>query len=189
LTRAEAAVTLQPPSLPGTSFRIATLADADCISALAMQVYLNTYATEGIRPLLVREIHTQLSIAAISALLADPAKSFILVERAEHLIAFAQITQGATNELVATDNAVKLNRLYVQERFAGQGLGKALLHHVEALAAASGASKMWLTAWAKNLRALAFYAAQGYVDVGTTMYRFEHEAHENRLFVKEIGEQ
>ncbi len=153
-----------------------------------MQVYLNTYATEGIRPLLVREIHAQLSIAVISALIASPAQSFILVERAAYLIAFAQITHGARHELVAAENVVELNRLYVQERFAGQGVGKALLNHVEALAAASGASKMWLTAWAKNLRALAFYAAQGYVDVGMTMYRFEHEAHENRLFVKPLDD-
>ena len=151
-----------------------------------MQVYLTTYATEGIRPLLVREIHAQLSIAAISALISSPATSFILVERSAHLIAFAQITYSATHELVGTQNAVELDRLYVQERFTGQGLGKALLNHVEALAWSTGASKLWLTAWAKNLRALGFYAEQGYVDVGMTMYRFEHEAHENRLLVKAL---
>jgi len=179
-------VTEQPTQLPGMSFRFATLADADCISALAMQVYLNTYAIEGIRPLLVREIHAQFSIAAISELIASPATSFILVEREAHLIAFAQITQGEAHELVAADHAVELDRLYVQERFTGQGLGKALLNHVEALAASSGASKLWLTAWVKNLRALGFYAALGYVEVGMTMYRFEDEAHENRLFVKAL---
>lgn len=176
-----------PPPLTGVSFRIATLADADCISALAMQVYLDTYATEGISPLLVREIHAQLSIAAISELILSPATSFILVERAAHLIAFAQVTHGATHELVGAENAIELDRLYVQERFTGQGIGKALLNHVEALAASSGASKLWLTAWAQNLRALGFYAMQGYVDVGMTMYRFEHEAHENRLLVKALG--
>ena len=169
------------------SFRIATLADSDCISALAMQVYLNTYATQGIRPLLVREIHAQLSIAAISELISSPVTSFILAERGAHLIAFAQITQGATHELVGAQNAVELDRLYVQERFTGQGLGKALLNHVEALATSSGASKLWLTAWTHNSRALSFYTMQGYVDVGMTMYRFEHEAHENRLFVKTLS--
>lgn len=168
------------------SFRSATLADADCISALAMQVYLNTYATEGIRPLLVREIYAQLSIKAISALISSPATSFILVERRAHLIAFAQLTQGATHDLVGEQNAVELDRLYVQERFTRQGLGKALLNHVESLAVMSGASKLWLTAWAHNARALSFYAMQGYVDVGMTMYRFEQEAHENRLFVKTL---
>ena len=152
-----------------------------------MQVYLNTYATEGIRALLVREIHAQLSIAAISELISSVGTSFILVERAGHLIAFAQITFGATHELVGELNAVELDRLYVQERFTGQGVGKALLNHVEALAASSGASKLWLTAWVKNLRALRFYRAQGYADVGMTMYRFEHEAHENRLFVKALS--
>ena len=168
------------------SFRVATLADADCISALATQVYLNTYATEGIRPLLVREVNAQLSSAAISALISHPATSFILVERAAHLIAFAQMTYGATHERIAAKNAVELDRLYVHERFTAQGIGKGLLSHVESLAASRGASALWLTAWVHNLRALRFYAAQGYVDVGMTMYRFEHEQHENRLFVKAL---
>ena len=168
------------------SFRVATIADADCISTLATQVYLNTYATEGIRPLLVREVDAQLSVVAISDLLSKPATSFILVERAAHLIAFAQITFGATHERVAAKNTVELDRLYVHERFTAQGIGKALLNHVESLAASRGASALWLTAWVHNLRALRFYAARGYGDVGMTMYRFEHEQHENRLFVKTL---
>ena len=167
-------------------FRVATSADADCISALATQVYLNTYATEGIRPLLVREVNAQLSVVAISDLLSQPVTSFILVERAAHLIAFAQMTFGATHEQVAVKNTVELDRLYVHERFTAQGIGKALLNRVESVAASTGAAALWLTAWVHNLRALRFYAAQGFVDMGMTMYRFEHEQHENRLFVKTL---
>ena len=168
------------------SFRVATIADADCISTLATQVYLNTYATEGIRPLFVREVNAQLSVVAISELISQPATSFILVERAAHLIAFAQVTFGATHDRVTAKNTVELDRLYVHERFTAQGIGKALLKHVESLAASTGASALWLTAWVHNLRALRFYAAQGFVDAGMTMYRFEHEQHENRLFVKTL---
>lgn len=169
------------------SSRIATLADADCISALATQVFLDTYATEGIRPLLVREVNAQLSVVAISDLISHSKTSFILVERAAHLIAFAQMTYGATHERVAAKNAVELDRLYVQERFTAQGIGKALLSHVESIAASRGASALWLTAWVHNLLALRFYASQGYVDAGTTMYRFENEQHENRVFVKMLS--
>ena len=177
---------LHPVADSDLPFRVATIADANCISALATQVYLNTYATEGIRPLLVREVNAQLSVVAISDLISQPATSFILVERAAHLIAFAQMTFGATHERVTAKNTVELDRLYVHERFIAQGIGKALLNHVESLAASRGASALWLTAWVHNLRALRFYAAQGFVDVGMTMYRFEHEQHENRLFVKTL---
>jgi diamine N-acetyltransferase len=38
------------------SFRRANSSDALCLSALATQVFLETYATEGIRPWLAREV-------------------------------------------------------------------------------------------------------------------------------------
>jgi hypothetical protein len=39
-------------------------------------------------------------------------------------------------------------------------------------------------AWLGNTNAHAFYLAQGYQDVGTTLYMFEEQAYENRIYVK-----
>jgi ribosomal protein S18 acetylase RimI-like enzyme len=57
----------------------------------------------------------------------------------------------------------------------------------EALAAREGASTLWLTAWVGNQRALAFYASQGYEQLGSTDHTFEGEVFENRLFAKALG--
>lgn len=38
------------------AYRLATAADALCVGVLAMQVYLDTYATEGIRPDIARDV-------------------------------------------------------------------------------------------------------------------------------------
>ena len=46
---------------------------------------------------------------------------------------------------------------------------------------------LWLTAWIGNGRALAFYAAQGYGEAGKTLYDFQGELYENRLFVKGLA--
>jgi ribosomal protein S18 acetylase RimI-like enzyme len=169
-----------------TAFRTAVASDALCIGVLATQVFLDTYATEGIRPSLAREVLEHLSTNAISALLSRPATTFILAESSAHLLGFAQLSFGSTQELVAAEGAVELNRLYVLERFSGKGIGKALLRRAESLAASRGASTLWLTAWVGNRRALAFYRSQGYKDVGATMYVFQDEQHENRVLTKAI---
>jgi hypothetical protein len=54
-------------------------------------------------------------------------------------------------------------------------------------AAERGADVMWLTPWVHNLRALGFYAALGYVDLGSTWYCFEQERHENRVLARSIA--
>ena len=52
--------------------------------------------------------------------------------------------------------------------------------------AAQGAAVLWLTCWVGNARARAFYARQGYAELGSTDYAFEGERHENRVFAKTL---
>ena len=167
------------------SVRAAGKADALCLHTLAMQVFLDTYATEGIRESIAREAQQGLSVAAFLAQLDDPSVRVLLAEREGFLVAFASVTLGATHPLVATGPpAAELSRLYVQAPFVRRGIGALLLRQAEALARAAGASTLWLTAWVGNARALAFYASQGYEELGSTDHVFENERFENRLFAK-----
>jgi len=172
--------------LAGVGFRRADPADAVCLSALATQVFLETYATCGIRPSLAREAESQFSASAFTSRLAKREGRTLLAERNEHLIAFAELALGATHVLVRSALAAELTRLYVQSPFIGRGVGRRLLERTEALAAAEGVSTLWLTAWVGNERALAFYARQGYEQLGSTEYTFEGEVFENRLFAKSL---
>ena len=168
------------------TFRPGTEADALCLSVLATQVFLDTYATDGIRAAIAHEVREQLSMPAMSTQLATPHMRFIVAERAGHMLGFAQLTLDAAHDLMPHQQAAELNRLYVQERFTGRGIGRALLAQAEALARTEGAPAMWLTAWVRNARALAFYPRCGYQDQGPTIYEFRGEQHGNRFFAKAL---
>ena len=164
--------------------RPAVVADAPCLSALAGQVFLDTYATDGITPWFVRELGEHLGMATIAALLERDDTRFVLAELAGRLIGFSQSTLATTHALVSTPaaRAVELDRLYVQRPFLGRAVGTALLRRAEADAMSAGASTLWLTAWVGNDRARRFYASRGYADLGATTYTFDRESFENRLF-------
>jgi diamine N-acetyltransferase len=168
------------------SFRAATPEDALCLSALGTQVFLDTYATQGIRPSLAREVVEYFSIDVIAGLLSSPSTEILVAEQAGHLVAFAELTFGSRHDLVSFEPAVELHRLYVQGPFASKGIGRALLERSEALAASRGARALWLRVWAGNARALAFYTRQGYRELGAASYVFENEEFETRIFVKEL---
>ena len=171
----------------GISFRVGERTDALCVSVLATQVFLDTYARDGIRPSLAREVLERLSLPAVEAMLAAPSVHFILAEKSGHLVGFVQLTRDAGHACVSTKPAAEINRLYVLERFTSQGIGKALLGRAEVRAASQGARAIWLTAWIGNPRALGFYARQGYSDVGASVYSFEGEDYENRVVAKHLG--
>lgn len=168
------------------SIRVAGVSDAVCIALLGTQVFLDTYATDGIRASLAREAHETLCPAAVEVLLADGTSTFLAAEANGHLLAFAQLSAGAQHPLVACTSPFELKRLYVQERFTRRGLGKSLLRDAETFARMAGATAMWLTAWAGNARALAFYASQGYAQVAAVPFTAQGEEYENRVFAKHL---
>ncbi len=167
-------------------FRPAEPADALCLGVLSTQVFLDTYATQGIRPAVANEALALHSVAVYEALLADPAVTILAAECAGHLVGFSQVHNGVGHALVPEPAASELRRLYVQERFTGRGVGRDLLRHAEKAAAARGADTLWLTAWEGNARALEFYPRRGYEELGMTMYTIEGEDYPNHLFGKRV---
>lgn len=174
------------PENTDIDLRVAVDSDALSIAALATQVFLDTYAMEGIRPSVAREVHEHFSPAAVSALLSAPGTRFLLAERAGHLIGFAELRLGAAHELVPDRPTAELHRLYVQARSAGSGVGTALLREAEDRAAREGAATLWLIVWAENSKALAFYARRGYEELGVASYVFESDQYETRVFARPL---
>lgn len=176
------------PSVPGCEMAIrrGKTSDALCIAALGTQVFLDTYATDGIRRSLAREAIETLSPEVIAGLLGQHGMTFFVAETQGHLIGFAQLAAHAGHELVPCAAPAELQRLYVQEGFTGRGVGKALLRRSESAASADGADAMWLTAWSGNVRALRFYASQGYSELASMPFAIDDEQYENRLFAKAL---
>jgi GNAT superfamily N-acetyltransferase len=172
-----------PPDEP--IYRTAIAADALCLSVLATQVFLDTYATQGIRPAIAREVRQYFSEEAFAEILSHPRRHILLAEIDDHLVGFAQLTHDRTHERLPPEApATELNRLYVQRPHLRKGIGKELLARAETLARAAGAEFLWITAWTGNAQALRFYEAQGYQDVGASVYTFEGDRYETRVLLK-----
>ena len=165
--------------------RSGTPEDALCLGVLATQVFLDTYATNGIRSDLAREALSVYSQETFAARLADPNTCFILAEVKGHLVAFAEVALGRACPAPGFAQ-VEVARLYVQRNFQRLGIGRTLVLGAERLAREHGFESVWLTAWSGNIPALAFYPAMGYRDIGVTTYVIEGQGYENRIFANNI---
>ena len=170
------------------SIRPATGEDALCLQVLGMQVFLDTYATGGISPVLAREVLRAFSRESIEANLIRSDMRVQVAEREGHLAGFTQTILDAGHELVASAAPAKLDRIYVQKPFMGGSVGKELLKAAEAVAREAGATHLWLMCWHGNRRALRFYMRNGFTDRGAAYYRMEDEEHENRVLAKPLAE-
>ena len=156
---------------------------ADRLAVLATQVWLHTYATDGIDADIAAYVLQTLTPAAYAAMLQDPARQIIVAESGYHLVGLAVLNFNAPCE-ADPRLTVELQTLYVQAPFLGEGVGRALLQAAHARArAASAKGRLWLSVNARNDRAIAFYARQGYGKIGTTWFALGAGRHENHVHV------
>lgn len=166
--------------------RAASRSDLPIIAALATQVFLDTYATDGVRLDLAEEAFSEYGREKFAKRFAEPQRTFILAERDAGVVGFAELLlqplPAPNSEIVGSE----LIRLYIQPKAQRLGIGAALLKRSEALAEQAGLPAVWLTAWDGNAQALAFYAAQGYTVVGTTIYTFQGQSYGNQVLAKRL---
>ena len=154
------------------------LRDAENLSALAIQVWLHTYATEGISSVVSRYVLSEFSAGKFEVALSEDSTAVLVAEVNESLVGYAKLTTGKLCP-VATSSEVELATLYVQEHFVGTGVGRALLGQAEQWARHRTNSSIWLAVNSKNSRAIAFYAKHGYTKLGITHFELGNEKHEN----------
>ena len=170
---------------PGFQIRSGRPGDARRLAVLATQVWLHTYATDGVTDEISAYVLSEFTVERFLASLGEPATSLLVADHDGCLVGLAVVRFGAPCPSGAR-STVELQTLYVQEHFIGQGIGRSLLQAAEAEARERSASSLWLTVNARNSRAIAFYADQGYAKIGTTHFVLGDARHENHVLLGSV---
>lgn len=167
------------PARPQISVRSAVEADAHTLAALAIQVWLGTYATEGVNDLLARYVLETFTPPKFAGWVKDADACLLVAEVDEHVVGYALLRFGAVQPLVP-EAGTELCTLYVQEPFTGAGVGSALLSKAaSSVRERTGTDALWLSVNVKNRRARGFYEKRGFVEKGRTHFVLGEGRHEN----------
>jgi GNAT superfamily N-acetyltransferase len=171
---------------PELVIREAVSDDAACLAAVAAQSWLHTYATQGIRPTIARYVQEYLTPEAFRVTIQRSDAVTFVAELDGHHVGYSVLDLNTPCPDRESANA-HLDKLYVQEHFLGRGIGFQLLRSARSEARRrSEGSGMWLTVNSLNARARAFYARQGFEDIGVTHFDLYGEMHENRILYSPV---
>jgi len=156
--------------------------DAERLSVLAAQVWLHTYATDGISAVIARYVSSELSVDKFLAILAREHSTVLIAEADENILGYAVINVDAP--CPSGSSTVELASLYVQEHFIRKGIGSSLLLESRHVALRRvGGSAIWLMVNAENWPAMAFYNRHGFVKTGIAYFELGGEKYENHVLV------
>ena len=156
--------------------RKATLDDCTNLTALALQVWLDTYTLQGLRQPISEYALSVFKEEHFRALIANPDNEIWVCINDDHLTGFITIDLAA--EFKNSDNGYEIATLYVSRHFQGQGIASSLLQKIEAVYGAP----FWLSTWVHNQRAIEFYTHRGFEIIGELWFELGSERHKNHVF-------
>lgn len=156
-----------------THIRRAHAGDAGALALAGAATFLETFAGILHGRDIVEHCRAQHATEVYTAWLADPATTSWLVEtdRGDAPVGYAVVAPAKLplEDLSADD--LELKRIYLLSRFHGGGVGRDLMRHAVAESRSRGARRLLLGVYAGNARALAFYARNGFRQVGERRFQ------------------
>jgi ribosomal protein S18 acetylase RimI-like enzyme len=166
--------------------RLATLDDVPTLCRLGAATFRATY-----RPISdPREVDEyadeQFTPDKVAAWFRGPCARTLLAVAGDTPAGYAHLRQAEVPACVADRQAIELSRLYLLGTAQGAGLGSAMMAAALAQAAELEARTVWLGAYDRNTRALAFYARHGFTRVGTHEFEFGGRVHHDPVLTRPV---
>jgi ribosomal protein S18 acetylase RimI-like enzyme len=116
--------------------------------------------------------------------LAAPDRVTLLAEMEGRLAGYAQLREGPVPACVTGADPVEILRFYVDSRWHGQGIARALMGEILARARAMGRRTVYLAVWERNARAIAFYRKAGFREVGAQPFRLGKDVQTDQVMMR-----
>ena len=133
--------------------RKATESDALKIAAVAIAVWIDTYADHGMDHVYSSYVLDRFTESNVRDLICR--KSLYVADTGFGICGFAVVVASA-------DSKFEIETMYVLSRFHGKGVGRGLLDAISK----DFAGQLWLKCAEYNPKALSFYRRNGFIDTG-----------------------
>jgi GNAT superfamily N-acetyltransferase len=168
------------------TIRRGSVTDAAELAAFAARTFKGAFSADNNPDDLQDHLATTYGLAQQTAELANPSVLTIIARLHGELVAYAQVRRNAPPACVTHTAPIELHRFYVDQRAHGSGLASKLMQGVHQAAREFQGRHIWLGAWERNPRAIAFYKKEMFVDVGSTFYMVGTDKQIDRVLVADI---
>ncbi len=148
------------------------------LAALSIQVWLHTYAKDGLRRGISSYPLDTFTEQYFNEMSQNQDYCLLVCIENNHLIGF--IAANLKSYWQDRANGYEIEIFYIQEYFQRRGFGRCLL---TALVDRCG-TPFWLSTWIYNENAIKFYRRMGFVDGGHKYFYLAGEAHKNLVLIQ-----
>jgi ribosomal protein S18 acetylase RimI-like enzyme len=168
------------------SIRRATFDDVHLLVELGARTFCDTYGPYNDPGTMKDYLASSFSPKQIASELAVPTSIFLLASQGRKAIGYAKLDVDALPDGLNEPRAIRLFRMYVDRRYAGNGCGTALMRSCLKAARQDGYQSIWLGVWEQNGHAQAFYQKHGFRSMGSQNFIFGREIQKDVIMARAI---
>lgn len=148
----------------------------DClnIAALSLQVWLHTYAVNGVREKISQYALSTFTESRFSKLLGGSSHDILVYEKDDRLLGIVVVDLESKFNGSA-ETGYEIVNIYVSQHAQGRGIGSKFLKEIERL----HGLPFWLSTWVENYGAVEFYKKYGFSIIGELNFNLQGELHRN----------
>ena len=166
--------------------RPATVDDVDTLCRLGAATFRETYRAISDPREVDEYADGHFTATKVAAWFSRPCARTLLAFVGASPVGYAHVRSAKVPACVSDRKAVELSRLYLLESAQGTGVGGALIEAALGAIAALGGQTVWLGAYDRNVKALAFYARRGFVQVGTHEFEFGGQVYADPVLTRRV---
>ncbi len=159
--------------------------DVSSLAALSIEVWIGTYLAHGVSPFFADYALSEFTPANFKAILKSPNETILVSRNIEGIDGYVRLSFDSPDP-VNGSLQTEIKTLYVQPRHQKRGIGRHLLKAACKLCNGRASPAPWLTVNAENSRAIRFYRAQGFVEIGETAFEIEERSYPNLVMAKSL---
>ena len=162
------------------NIRQARPTDASSLAALSIEVWLGTYIRRGVNAFFADYALAEFTAPKMTTILQDKNEHVFVSDNVEGIDGFVRITHASDCQIAGCSDT-EITTLYVQPRHQGKQIGKQLLVRALEHCRSHGIRQPWLAVNSENVKAIDFYLANGFENVGQTHFKIQDQSYLNEI--------
>lgn len=145
--------------------------DTESVARIGRETFYETWRPVNTEEDMQRYLAEAFAAEKIAAELAHEKNTFLVAKSGKEVVGYAKLRRDRTHEVFGDEQAIELERIYVDGRYQDKKIGKALMDECLAIARKEGHAWFWLGVNIDNAKAIAFYKRYGFEIFGIKQFR------------------
>lgn len=166
--------------------RKAFLVDLEELVELSQQTFIESFANENTEENMQLYLRECLSPQKLLEELYDKNSTFFFLEDEQQNLGYMKLNVKSFPKEIQDRSSMEIERIYIRQKYQGQGLGLYLLHQAMEIAKYQNLRRIWLGVWQHNAKAIKFYERTGFKVFGQHLFMLGNDPQTDLLMCKDL---